>query len=102
MSQSKRELREERRAARQAAEHHAAVAPVRRRRFTRLGAAVALAAIVVAIAATVSARPKPAAPGGATPSTLVAGIQEHDGVLGDPKAPYTVTEYLDLQCPICK
>jgi protein-disulfide isomerase len=32
---------------------------------------------------------------------MFAGIPEHNGVLGDPKAPVTVTEYLDLQCPVC-
>jgi len=32
---------------------------------------------------------------------MFAGIPEHNGVLGDPKAPITVTEYLDLQCPVC-
>jgi len=37
-----------------------------------------------------------------TKSTVVAGVQEHNGVLGDPKAPVTITEYVDLQCPICK
>src|SRR3954452_23977704 len=101
MSQSKRELREQRRAAREAAEREAAVATVRRRRFTWLGAAAALAVVVVAVAATVSASPK-AKTTAATPSTLVAGVPEHGGVLGNPNAPYTVTEYLDLQCPICK
>ena len=34
-------------------------------------------------------------------SSLLAGIPEHNGVLGDPKAKVTVTEFLDLQCPIC-
>jgi len=103
MSQSKRELREERRAARQAAEREAAVVTVRRRRFRMLGGAVALAAIVVAIAATISASPKKSGnTSGATPSTVAAGVQEHNGVLGNPNAPYTVTEYLDLQCPICQ
>ncbi len=29
------------------------------------------------------------------------GIEEHDGVLGNPNAPVTITEYVDLQCPIC-
>src|SRR3954453_4710094 len=101
MSQSKRELREQRRAERVAAERAAAVATTRRRRFSILGGAAVAAIAVVAIAATVSARPhKPVT---ATPTNaLVAGIPEHNGVLGNPNAPYTVTEYLDLQCPICK
>ena len=45
-----------------------------------------------------AAQAKPVAPAA---RQLVAGIQEHNGVLGDPKAPVTVTEYVDLQCPIC-
>ena len=32
---------------------------------------------------------------------MFAGLSERSGVLGDPKAPLTVTEYVDLQCPIC-
>lgn len=70
-------------------------------RIWRLGAVVAAAAVLVAAAATVSSSggTKPAPP--ATTSSLPAGIPEHGGVLGDPKAPVTVTEYVDLQCPIC-
>jgi protein-disulfide isomerase len=37
----------------------------------------------------------------AAAAALFAGIPEHGGVLGDPSAPVTVTEYVDLQCPIC-
>jgi len=31
----------------------------------------------------------------------VAGIPEKDGVLGEPDAPITLTEFLDPQCPVC-
>jgi protein-disulfide isomerase len=98
---TKRELREQRRAERQAAEAAEAARTTRRRRLGMLGGAAALAAVLVAVAAIVSSS------GGTTPkatptkSSLLAGIPEHDGVLGDPKAPVTVTEFLDLQCPIC-
>jgi protein-disulfide isomerase len=34
-------------------------------------------------------------------SAVVAGVPETKGVLGDPKAPVTITEYLDPQCPVC-
>ena len=103
MSQSKRELRAERKAAREAQERAAAQAEARRRRTWRLLGVTAIAAIAVAVAAAVSAS------GGSNPSAvktgdaakLVAGIPEKDGVLGDQNAPITVTEYLDLQCPIC-
>ena len=98
---SKRELREQRRAERQAAEAGEAARTTRRRRLGMLGGAAAVAAIVVAVAAIASSS------GGGAPkvkpveSSLLAGIPEHDGVLGDPKAPVIVTEFLDLQCPIC-
>jgi protein-disulfide isomerase len=98
---TKRELREQRRAERQAAEAAERARATRRRRLGMLGGAAALAAIVVAVAAIASSS------GGATPkvkpveSSLLAGIPERDGVLGDPKAKVTVTEFLDLQCPIC-
>ena len=98
---TKRELREQRRAERQAAEAAEAARATRRRRAALLGGAATLAAIVVAVAAIASSS------GGAAPkvkpveSSLFAGIPERNGVLGDPNAKVTVTEFLDLQCPIC-
>jgi protein-disulfide isomerase len=102
-SLTKRELREQRRAERQAAEAAEAARARRRRRRVQLGGAVALAAVLVVVAIAVSSS---SAGGSNTPrtptkATLFAGIPEHNGVLGDPKAPVTVTEFLDLQCPIC-
>ena len=72
-----------------------------RRRAARLGAVVAAAVVVViaAVAVSSSGGAKPAPP--ATTSSLLAGIPERGGVLGDPQAPLTVTEYVDLQCPVC-
>jgi len=73
------------------------------RRHARLFAVLAAAAVVTAAAITVSAssgtakQKTPTAP----VSTMFRGIPEHDGVLGDPNAPVTLTEYVDLQCPIC-
>jgi protein-disulfide isomerase len=99
MSKSKRELREQRRQA----ERAAVAAEARRRRIRMLLGAAGLAVVLVvagiAISAAGGAKAKPVPQSSA--SKLVAGIPEHDGVLGDPKAPITVTEYLDLQCPIC-
>jgi protein-disulfide isomerase len=96
-------MRDQRRAERVAAEQAEARAAARRKRTWRLLAAAGLAVAVVAIAAAVSssggAPAAPAAP--AQTSALFDGIQEKDGVLGDPKAPLTVTEYVDLQCPVC-
>jgi len=100
---TKRELREQRRAERLAAEHAEAASTARRVRTWRLLAAAGLAAAVVVVAALASSSggepARPAAP--AQASTLFEGIQERDGVLGDPDAPLTVTEYVDLQCPVC-
>jgi protein-disulfide isomerase len=98
---TKRELREQRRAERQAAEAAERARATRRRRLGMLGGAATLAAVVVAVAAIVSSG------GAATPkvkpveSSLLAGIPERNGVLGDPDAKVTVTEFVDLQCPIC-
>jgi protein-disulfide isomerase len=98
---TKRELREQRRAERQAAEAAEAAHNRRRRRLWQLGAAAGLALVAVAIAVAVSSSGGTAKTPAPSKSTLFAGIPEHDGVLGDPKAPVTVTEFLDLQCPIC-
>ena len=98
---SKQATLERRRAARLAGERAAAARDVRGRRLRRLGAVVAAAAVVVVVAIAVSssggAKPEPPA----TTTSLLAGIPERGGVLGDPRAPLTVTEYVDLQCPVC-
>ena len=95
---TKRELREQRRAARQAAEAAAKAREVRKRRLWQLAGAAGLAVAVLAVAIAVSGggnTPAPAQPG------LLRGIPERNGVLGQADAPVTVTEYLDLQCPVC-
>jgi protein-disulfide isomerase len=101
---TKRELREQRRAARLAAEHATAAREARRRRGWILAGAGGLAAVAVGLAVvlTSSSDKPPTSTNVASASSLFAGIPEHNGVLGDPKAPVTVTEYLDLQCPICQ
>jgi protein-disulfide isomerase len=104
MSQAitKRQLREQRRAQRQAAERAAQAQATRRRRLLQLGGAVGLAAVVLVAAILLSS----SGGGGSKASPqlaagLLSGIPEHNGVLGDPSAPTTVTEFVDLQCPIC-
>jgi protein-disulfide isomerase len=98
---SKQAVLERRRAARIEAERAAQARETRTKRLWRLGAAVAAAAVIAGagIAVSSSGGDRPAPP--ATTSSLLAGIPENDGVLGDPKAPLTVTEYVDLQCPVC-
>ena len=100
---TKRELRERRRAERLAVEQAEAAADARRTRAIRLVAVVGVAAALVVAAAVVSSSsgdPAPA-PGPVATSTLFDGIAERDGVLGDPDAPVTMTEFVDLQCPVC-
>ena len=70
-------------------------------RHARLLAALAAAAIVTAAAIVVSASGGTTTTPTAPVSTLFRGIPERDGVLGDPDAPLTLTEYVDLQCPVC-
>jgi protein-disulfide isomerase len=96
---TKRQLREQRRAERQAAEQAAKAQEVRRRRLWQLGGLVGLAAVVVVVAIVASGGGSTAAPPANT--ARFAGIPERNGVLGASSAPITVTEYLDLQCPIC-
>jgi protein-disulfide isomerase len=100
---TKRELREQRRAERIEAERAEAAAGARRTRILRL-LGVAGLAVAVAIAAAVisSSGSKPQAPAGpVAKSDTFQGIPEKDGVLGDAGAPVTLTEYVDLQCPVC-
>src|SRR4051794_32952011 len=98
---SKQATLERRRAARLETERAAAARENRTRRLWRLGAVAAAAALLVAGAIVVSGGggAKPGAP--AATSSLFAGVPERGGVLGDPSAPLTVTEYVDLQCPVC-
>jgi protein-disulfide isomerase len=100
---TKRQLREQRRAERVAAERADAARTARRTRTWRLLAATGLAVVVVGVAALISSSGGAKGTAPTTPAnvTLFDGIQEHNGVLGDPNAPLTLTEYVDLQCPIC-
>ena len=43
-----------------------------------------------------------ALPGAADVQRLYAGIPQTGNVLGSPKAPVTLVEYVDLQCPYCR
>jgi protein-disulfide isomerase len=73
---------------------------IRHRRLLAVAAAAAALVCVAAVASSpggTAARPAPAP----AVSSLFRGIPEHGGVLGDPKAPLVVTEYVDLQCPVC-
>ena len=52
--------------------------------------------------ATGAAAPAANIPGAAGVRAEFAGIPQHGEVAGDPKAPWTLVEYGDLQCPACR
>src|SRR5437763_8979373 len=82
----------------------------RQRRMQMLGgvllAAIAVVAAAIAISSSGSSTPKatPSAfkSAASTVDTQVAGIPQTGVTLGSPSAKVTVTEFGDLQCPICK
>jgi protein-disulfide isomerase len=86
----------------------AAIAAARKQRLWLLGALAVVAAAVVAAAiaiggaggdsaGTTTGRPE----GRAAVGGLFAGIPQTGVELGDPRAPVSVTEFADLQCPFC-
>src|SRR5579875_3272625 len=88
------------------------LAEERARRMRMLAGVVVAAIVVVAvvIAISVSGSSKPSKVTASSPaahknvaavSALLTGIPESGETLGSPSAPVTVTEYADLECPVC-
>jgi protein-disulfide isomerase len=75
----------------------------------QLGAVVGVAAIVVLFLVFLSQRSEDtsnAAGGGAVAGVsdtraMLRGIAQNGTSLGDPKAPFVLTEFADMQCPFC-
>lgn len=109
---SRTRQKEEARARRIAEERARAEQAARNKRMRMLGGVV-LAAVIVIVAAVVistsststgnapKAGSKAANADANAVTNLLAGIPQHGNVLGSPTAPVTITEYADLECPVC-
>jgi protein-disulfide isomerase len=99
--------------ARRLAEERARLERSRReRRLRMIGGTVLAAVAVVAVAIAVStnsshpASPKPSSPAAkqaaASVTSLLSGVPQSGNRIGAPSAKVTVTEFGDLECPICR
>ena len=107
---SRTKQKEEARARRLAEEQARAERDQRRRRLQMLlgviVAAVAVVAVAIAVSAGGSSSPSAGSASGkraaAQVRALLAGIPQAGNTLGRPGAKVTVTEFGDLQCPVCR
>jgi protein-disulfide isomerase len=106
---SRKEQREQARAEREAREAAERAKAQRNRRMLQLGGALAAAAVIVVVAIVISSggsdkksSPKGPPTGTSQAEQLLNGIPQKGTTLGNPKAPVTLEEFADLQCPFCR
>lgn len=110
---SRTRQKEEARARRVAEERARAERAQRTRRMQMLGGVVLLAIVIVGVAVAVSISSSSSGGKKVNPnssasrtdvtavSNLLNGVPQSGNTLGNPKAPVTITEYADLECPVC-
>jgi len=112
---NKAEQKNQARLKREAAQAAAAAAAKRNRNFQILGGVVGVAILAVILVVIISGGDSKKKVGGigsgggkgpvagiTETNKLLTGLQQNGYALGDPKAPITILEFLDVQCPFCK